>query len=169
MVTWPSAMSTALLSLRTNSTVVPCICALLSRFRIPPLYCIPTNGSRHRIFGPAGEKKRPDWRPARCSSNWGLRETIAVIVLMHCCHRMISFAAAFYLPSTVAARGGYRPGFAAARSILFAGVLSGRLAHGRAAPAYGQQILAEHRCRVVPRQSSSPRRRWFSDAPTHRG
>src|SRR5712672_3879294 len=59
--------------------------------------------------------------------------TIAVTVLTHCCHRMISFAAASYLPSTVAARGGYRPGFAAARSIPFAGVLSGRLAHGRAA------------------------------------
>src|SRR5580698_8865566 len=38
MVTCPSAISTTLLSLRTHKTVVPCICALSSLFRIPPLY-----------------------------------------------------------------------------------------------------------------------------------
>src|ERR1700759_3224967 len=38
MVTWPSAISTTLLSLRTHKTVVPCICALSSLFCIRPLY-----------------------------------------------------------------------------------------------------------------------------------
>src|SRR5260370_40244528 len=38
MVTWPSAISTALLSLRTQSTVVPCISALSWRFGIRALY-----------------------------------------------------------------------------------------------------------------------------------
>src|ERR1700722_18445394 len=38
MVTWPSAISTALLSLRTHKTVVPCISALPWLSRIPALY-----------------------------------------------------------------------------------------------------------------------------------
>src|SRR6267142_855301 len=38
MVTWPSAMRTTLLSLRTHRTVVPCIRALPGLFRIRPLY-----------------------------------------------------------------------------------------------------------------------------------
>src|SRR5580700_2835728 len=38
MVTWPSAISTALLSLRTHKTVVPCISALPWLLRIPTLY-----------------------------------------------------------------------------------------------------------------------------------
>src|SRR5208283_898626 len=38
IVTCPSAISTALLSLRTHRTVVPCICALPWLLRIPPLY-----------------------------------------------------------------------------------------------------------------------------------
>src|SRR5271167_1454108 len=38
MVTWPSAINTALLSLRTHKTVVPCICALPLLLRIHSLY-----------------------------------------------------------------------------------------------------------------------------------
>ena len=38
MVIWPSAVSTTLLSLRTQSTVVPCICPLFCVFAIFRLY-----------------------------------------------------------------------------------------------------------------------------------
>ena len=38
MVTWPSAAITTLLSLRTHSTVVPCICSLLCVIGIRRLY-----------------------------------------------------------------------------------------------------------------------------------
>src|SRR5580704_4722353 len=38
MVTWPSAVSTTLLSLRTHNTVVPCICSLLCVIGIRRLY-----------------------------------------------------------------------------------------------------------------------------------
>src|SRR5580700_660413 len=44
MVTWPSAMSTALFSLRTHKTVVPCISALPGLLRIPTVY----TGSRSK-------------------------------------------------------------------------------------------------------------------------
>src|SRR5580658_5512427 len=37
-VTWPSAVRTTLLSLRTHSTVVPCICSLLCVIGIRRLY-----------------------------------------------------------------------------------------------------------------------------------
>src|SRR5580693_3157366 len=48
MVTCPSAISTTLLSLRTHKTVVPCICALSSLFRIPPLYNLDGLGQKQR-------------------------------------------------------------------------------------------------------------------------
>src|SRR5215510_12705002 len=38
MVTWPSAINTTLLSLRTHKTVVPCICAPCWLLCIQPLY-----------------------------------------------------------------------------------------------------------------------------------
>src|SRR4029077_8492777 len=50
MVTWPSAMSTTLFSLRTHSTVVPCNCALPWRFGIRPLYRRPPNDLLRATF-----------------------------------------------------------------------------------------------------------------------
>ena len=55
MVTWPSAMSTTLLSLRTHSTVVPCICGSPAAFRILQVYRDPAFGSwRRRSAAPSG-------------------------------------------------------------------------------------------------------------------
>src|SRR5580698_4875284 len=48
MVTWPSAISTTLLSLRTHKTVVPCICALSALFCIRPLYNLDGLGQKQR-------------------------------------------------------------------------------------------------------------------------
>src|SRR5258708_4272083 len=144
-------------------------CASLSISHLPIiLHTAKRLSSRH--FQTAGTpKKGPDWRPAPCSGIWGLREIIAAIALMRCSHRQVFCPAIFYQRSSVAAPAGYRPGFAAARSTPFAGVLSGRQAHVRSDPAHGQHILAENRCPVVPRQSSFPRHRWFSGAPIHPG
>src|ERR1700751_4636903 len=50
MVTWPSASSTTLPSLRTHNTVVPCIvaapCALFWLIGIPPLYAAPREAQK---------------------------------------------------------------------------------------------------------------------------
>src|SRR6266404_9901499 len=68
MVTWPSAISTALLSLRTQRTVVPCIRALPCRFCIQPLYRIAATGScREALRESTRKKKGPAWHPAPCS------------------------------------------------------------------------------------------------------
>src|ERR1700684_3024635 len=47
-VTWPSAASTTLLSLRTHSTVVPCICCDFRAIRIRQLYP-PQRGLGHEL------------------------------------------------------------------------------------------------------------------------
>src|SRR5262245_38967691 len=54
MVTWPSASSTTLPSLRTHKTVVPCIapllCALFWLIGIPPLYAAPGKAQKPRTL-----------------------------------------------------------------------------------------------------------------------
>src|SRR5258707_703829 len=57
MVTCPSAISTTLLSLRTHSTVVPCICALPWPVCIPPLYSRARSGQRTRASGCCKERR----------------------------------------------------------------------------------------------------------------
>src|SRR6266576_3211962 len=46
MVTWPSAISTTLASLRTHKTVVPCISPLFWLLGIPPLYALPSSRAK---------------------------------------------------------------------------------------------------------------------------
>src|SRR5580704_17183183 len=89
MVTCPSAINTALLSLRTHSTVVPCICALPWLLRIRALYSVAMLQARESALRARGRfqcfghwellgffrrgRRRRGWLGGR-----GLRETIEV-------------------------------------------------------------------------------------------
>src|ERR1700679_1256870 len=89
MVTWPSAVSTTLLSLRTHSTVVPCIWSFLWVMDIQQLY---SGGSEIEHGASSGL-----WRPRR-KGGGGL---VLVVVLVSRLFFGFLFFLAYFFPAFI--------------------------------------------------------------------